>query len=405
MPYLRAALLRKKAEQKQEEEVLSKPPVIIVEEAEEVEEEPENPELISTLLNAIDQKVVGPAEPEEVIAPVHVPENVDDGNNIPEIQEEKSLEPTGSLEEVIAEVSEESEGEITQPEPEQEISQPEVITEETQKTSQVEAEQEHEAISEEINAEAQEVPEVTSPEPEQEQEQETSQEEPEISPELSEQTQENSETEPERQEQEETLQAENEAVEAPTTGEFDENSLIDSDDNSGVTTLELEPEPEEPTSEPEPEETEPTPDEEPEADEFKLQYDFTSGERYVDKVSTKTDFDKMLDELGAISKDLLDWQVEKFAKQYTGKFQGEGDNSEAEAKKFEAFLGGYITNAAMILDDKGYRDQAIKQLEQAKSILEARKRLEEERQAIIARVEEQNDAVDLSDILGLFGDA
>ena len=113
----------------------------------------------------------------------------------------------------------------------------------------------------------------------------------------------------------------------------------------------------------------------------------------------------MLDELGAISKDLLEWQVEKFANQYTGKFQGEGDKSEADAKKFEAFLGGYITNAAMILDDKGYRDQAIKQLEQAKSILEARKRLEEERQAIIARVEEQNDAVDLSDILGLFGDA
>ena len=168
--------------------------------------------------------------------------------------------------------------------------------------------------------------------------------------------------------------------------------MFDSDDNVDTSTTEPEPDISEQEQETEPEE-------------FKLQYDFTSGERYVDKVSTKTDFDKMLDELGSISKDLLDWQVEKFAKQYAGKFQGEGDKSEADAKKFEAFLGGYITNAAMILDDKGYRDQAIKQLEQAKSILEARKRLEEERQAIIARVEEQNDAVDLSDILGLFGDA
>ena len=135
-----------------------------------------------------------------------------------------------------------------------------------------------------------------------------------------------------------------------------------------------------------------------------LKYDFTSGERYVDKVSTKTEFDKMLDELADISKDLLSWQVEKFAKQHTSKFQGDSDKTESDAKKYEAFLGGYITNAAMTLYDNGYRDIAIKQLEQAKSILEARKKLEEETEATRTRVAENDDAVDLTDILGLFGD-
>ena len=355
MPYLRAALLRKKkAEELREEEILIQPPVIPVEEPEPEEtEEPESPELISTLLNAIDKKVVEPAEPKEIIAEVHEQEITE-----PEAEPE-TPEPEPDITQEISEPEPEITQEVPEPEPEQETSEPEP----------------------EITQEVKE-PEISSelPEPEQEPELET--------PEL-EQEQEISEPEPEHEE--------------VSTEDFDENSLFDGDDNNSVTTLE----PEEPTSEHEPEEieTEPTQDEEPEPDEFKLQYDFTSGERYVDKVSTKTDFDKMLDELGAISKDLLEWQVEKFANQYTGKFQGEGDKSEADAKKFEAFLGGYITNAAMILDDKGYRDQAIKQLEQAKSILEARKRLEEERQAIIARVEEQNDAVDLSDILGLFGDA
>ena len=135
-----------------------------------------------------------------------------------------------------------------------------------------------------------------------------------------------------------------------------------------------------------------------------LKYDFTSGERYVDKVSTKTEFDKMLDELADISKDLLSWQVEKFAKQHTSKFQGDFDKAESDAKKYEAFLGGYITNAAMTLYDNGYRDAAIKQLEQAKSILEARKKLEEETEATRTRVAENDDVVDLTDILGLFGD-
>ena len=156
----------------------------------------------------------------------------------------------------------------------------------------------------------------------------------------------------------------------------------------------------EPLPEPEPEPAKPNKDYSGET----LNYDFTSGERYVDTVSTKTEFDKMLDELADISKDLLSWQVEKFARQHTSKYQGDFEKSEADAKKYEAFLGGYITNAAMTLYDNGYRDAAIKQLDQAKSILEARKKLEEETQAIKTRVEEKDDAVDLTDILGLFGD-
>ena len=135
-----------------------------------------------------------------------------------------------------------------------------------------------------------------------------------------------------------------------------------------------------------------------------LDYDFTSGERYVDKVSTKTEFDKMLDELSAISKELLSWQTEKFARDYTEKFTEGGESSVADMRKCEAFLGGYITNAAMMLCDMGYMDSAIRQLEQAINILKARKKLEDETSAIKSRVEEQNDAVDLSDILGLFGD-
>ena len=153
-----------------------------------------------------------------------------------------------------------------------------------------------------------------------------------------------------------------------------------------------------------PEEPEQKP--EPKSEEFKLKYDFTSGERYVDSISTKTEFDKMLDELENMSKDFLSWEAEKFMKKFMDKFKSDSNNTEehAKAKKFEAFLGGFIKEAAMILYDKGYGDLAIKRLEQAKSILETKKRLEEETLAINTRVEESGDMVDLSDILSLLGD-
>ena len=135
-----------------------------------------------------------------------------------------------------------------------------------------------------------------------------------------------------------------------------------------------------------------------------IKYDVTSGKRYVDLVSTKTDFDRMLDELAAISKDIIEHEAERFAKKYTGKFQGGFDKAEADAKKYDAFLGGYITNAAMLLYDRGHREVAISKLEETRKVLEARKRLEDETAAIKTRVEEEDAVVDLSDILGLFGD-
>jgi len=132
------------------------------------------------------------------------------------------------------------------------------------------------------------------------------------------------------------------------------------------------------------------------------QYDFDSNERYVDK--TKTEFDKVLDSLAAISKDLLSHEVERFAKKYADKYQGEFTKAEADAKKYEAFLGGYITNAAMTLYENNYMDAAIRQLDQAKNVLIATQKLKTETAAINERVEEEGAAVDLSDILGMFGD-
>ncbi len=154
-----------------------------------------------------------------------------------------------------------------------------------------------------------------------------------------------------------------------------------------------------------PEETEKT--ELPEKnEEFKLKYDFTSGERYVDSISTKTEFDKLLIEIENMSKDFLSWEAEKFMKKFFDKIKSDENNTEeqATAKKLEAFLGGFINEAAIMLYDKGYGELAIKRLEQAKSILETKKRLEEETLAINTRVEESGDMVDLSDILSLLGD-
>ena len=201
------------------------------------------------------------------------------------------------------------------------------------------------------------------------------------------------EEEKKEKEEEEIIEPEVEIVEEAEEPEIDTEEVKEAENVENV---------EEEVTEPEIETETTTTESEPE--EFKLMYDVTSGERYVDKVSTKTEFDKMLDELSDISKDLLSWEVEKFAKKYTGKFQGEFEKTESDAKKYEAFLGGYITNSAMILYDNGYKDAAIKRLEQAKNILEARKKLEDETAAIKTRVEEEDATVDLSDILGLFGD-
>ncbi len=51
---------------------------------------------------------------------------------------------------------------------------------------------------------------------------------------------------------------------------------------------------------------------------FTLKYDLNSNQRYVDSTSQKSEFDRVLDELASISRDMLDWDVEKFTKKHGG---------------------------------------------------------------------------------------
>ena len=403
MPFLRAALIKRK----KLEPAIERVKVVLTPAVEEQEPEEEfSPTQIEDLHRLIDIRTEEaeqaeqaehkeqeiPIEPVIVVVPETVtePETVTlEAETVPEISEAESvpeiLEP--ELQPEIAET--ESTPEILEPELTPEIPDIETLPETEQSPELlteiiIEPEDFTPEAEIEILPEADTVTEIT---------------EPELTPEIP---------------QEEPSLEDIPEIEAPQ--DFDENSLLDEPEQSGTPEIEplitLEPEPEI-IPEPEPEITEPETESEPEISQPEkshkdysgshLDYDFTSGERYVDKVSTKTEFDKMLDELSAISKELLSWQTDKFARDYTVKFS-EGESSQADARKYEAFLGGYITNAAMMLYDKGYRDAAIKQLEQAISILQARKKLEDETSAIKSRVEEQNDAVDLSDILGLFGD-
>ena len=353
MPFLRAALIKRKIQAEPEPEIL---PVIA--DAENIQQ-PETP-----------------AEPEEIPAAaedIHVPEDISDDDNVPEVQEEEEPEQEAEPEpagkpEPEPEQEPQSEPELT-PEPESEQEQEPVAEPEAEEPALPEAEPvQEEALESEPD------PEPVQEEPEAEIVPE-SESEPEI-------TEPDTAEEPQHEQEPEPIPAEPEEPEESAEQETAEAEL--------------------PTPEPEPEPEQPRRNKDYSG--ANLQYDFTSGERYVDTVSTKTEFDKMLDELSAISGDLLSHEVEKFAVKFTGKFQGDNDKAEADAKKYEAFLGGYITNAAMILYDNGYRDAAIKRLDQAKTILEARKKLEDETEAIKTRVEEDDDAVDLSDLLGLFGD-
>ena len=420
MPFLRAARIKRGLTPQAEQEEILKPPVAVPAEIEEAEKEPEfEPAKIEELHRLIDEKVDEKDEKTEEL----VTEDSGDSVNVPDVPEEQEQdltpEPEAEIQEIeeiqesTAEVQEIQEtGEIEQPEELKELEEPEEpeIPEVIEVVEVLEIPEIPEIeladiadITEDLTSEtAIEIPavEITEDETEQEQAVETETEaEPETESEIEIETEKESESGTE------------EAAEETKSEVFDENSLLDdADDNHEdiISIIEPEPEPEiETEQEQEQEQEQPVtePEEPKEPEEFKLKYDFTSGERYVDKVSTKTEFDKVLDELSAISKDLLSWQVEKFARDYTNKFHDENDKSDSDAKKYEAFLGGYITNAAMILYDNGYRDAAIKQLDQAKSILEARKKLENETLAIKTRVEEEDATVDLSDILGLFGDA
>lgn len=433
MPFLRAARIKKNLQP--EIERVKVLPTLVVEEQTEPEEE-FTPTQIEDLHRLIDirtkeaeQKEPEILQPENVI--VVVPEFVPEAETI--ILDAESVQE-------IPEAEDESvtpESELSQPDESQEVTPKIIAPEATTESIAPESEHEHETVTPEAEIE----PEISQPESESAQE--SSQ--PELSQEVTDETvtqeaeieTEDSQTESESSQEEltenETITPESEAQEPeisqPQTEseagilpedsntastDFDENSILDEPSQNETPNLEAETVTETPELEPgiitpenESESSQEDLPQEPKSQKdysgSQLNYDFTSGERYVDKVSTKTEFDKMLDELANISKELLSWQADKFAHDYTGKFQ-EGESSQAEARKYEAFLGGYITNAAMMLYDKGYREAAIKQLEQAKSILDARKKLEDETSAIKSRVEEQNDSVDLSDILGLFGD-
>lgn len=456
MPFLRAALIRKNLQPEAERVKAVLPPA--AEETQEPEEE-FTPTQIDDLHRIIDARTKEAERAEEVIdvEPVQEPteeskpagseseheavietapeiaepqtelaqetsqpessQEVTAENITPEQQQEAVTESIVPESEQQQEISHEVATESFAPETEQET---EIITETLAPESEQQQEISQEAVTESIAPESEQAAEIITETvaPQAEQQQEFSQEDitETLAPEA-----ENETVTPESEAQEQEIseaESEAEAVILPedsnTAGtDFDENLLLDESAQNETPNLEAETV----TETPETEQEIITPESDTESSQgdsqpakphkdysgSQLNYDFTSGERYVDKVSTKTEFDKMLDELAAISKELLSWQTEKFARDFTGKFS-EGESSQAEARKYEAFLGGYITNAAMILYDKGYRDTAIKQLEQAKSILDARKKLEDETSAIKSRVEEQNDSVDLSDILGLFGD-
>lgn len=395
MPFLRAALIRKNLQPEIERVNVALTPV--VEEQPEIDEEI-TPEQVEGLHRLIDIRTreaeqAEQREPENII--VVVPEFIPEGETI--ILDSESVKE-------ISQTENESTPEILETETgsQAETAQPETLQQDTAGTLTPESDIQQEILQPETESES----EIVQPEFSQQDTAETIATESDTQQVIS---------QAETESQAEILEAENESEAEikhddadSASADFDENSLLDETESnetpeteSEIETITPEPETQEPESVPEesPQETTSTKD----YSGSHLNYDFTSGERYVDKVSTKTEFDKMLDELANISKELLSWQADKFARDYTGKFQ-EGESSQADARKYEAFLGGYITNAAMMLYDKGYRDAAIKQLEQAISILQARKKLEDETSAIKSRVEEQNDAVDLSDILGLFGD-
>lgn len=347
MPFLRAALLKKKAIQEQEEEILIPPVPVVAEE----EAEPEKLPNIDNLLKVIDEKA---KLEEEAELKEHEAAELDKGHS-------------------------------------DDIAEPEMVSGNTKDIHVPEVDDDIYFVSEvqEQKEEQQEEPKIESePKPESKSKLES---EPEQEPESGTATQTQQKQEQEHEEQPESEAAESREQEYETESKTDTETETRSELKSESET-----------------ESDSVSDTQPKSKKdysgATLDYDFTSGKRYVDSVSTKTDFDRMLDELSAISGDLLSHEVEKFAKKFTGKFQGDLDKAESDAKKYEAFLGGYITNAAMLLYDNGYREAAIKRLEQAKSILEARKKLEDETAAIKSRVEEENDSVDLSDLLGLFGD-
>ena len=104
----------------------------------------------------------------------------------------------------------------------------------------------------------------------------------------------------------------------------------------------------------------------------------------------------MIGELARISLETLSWDILKMTKKHFG------DAEEDNVRKMEAYLGGFIVNAASMLYDKGLGVVAYRKLEEAKKVLETKQKLAEEMEAIRLKTEEAS--IDVSDILGLFSD-
>jgi len=122
----------------------------------------------------------------------------------------------------------------------------------------------------------------------------------------------------------------------------------------------------------------------------------TSTERYVNSSSQKSEFDKVLDERRSISEDTLSWDILKVTRKHFG------DTEENNARKFEAFMGAFIVNAAMRLYDKGLEESAFRILGQAKTVLETKRKLAQEIETIRAKTDEN--AIDIFDLLGIMKD-
>jgi len=116
----------------------------------------------------------------------------------------------------------------------------------------------------------------------------------------------------------------------------------------------------------------------------------------VDYTSQKTELEKVIGELARISLETLSWDIVKMTKKHFG------DAEEDNALKTEAFLGGFIVNAAAALYDKGLGAAAYRKLDEAKKVLETKHRLAQEMEAI--RLNTEKDKIDVSDILGLLSD-
>lgn len=126
---------------------------------------------------------------------------------------------------------------------------------------------------------------------------------------------------------------------------------------------------------------------------FSTQYDVTSKERYVDSTSHKTEFEKVLDELAGLSKETLEWNVLRWTKKHFD------ETDQQKDRKLEAYLGAFILNAAMELYDRGLAEAAFQKLEQAKSVLEAKRKLTQEVESIKSKNE---DLFDISELIGFF---